>query len=101
MLDVDLVPDVIQSKVDISRRESDHFPLLTIIRRQPSARPSTIDTADGGRPLPRLSWASGCRESYVERLDARSLNVRKGLVDDTKVHITVYIPIDGRYTLDP
>ena len=28
-------------------------------------------------------------------------NVRKGLVDDTKVHLTVYIPIDGRYTLDP
>ena len=27
--------------------------------------------------------------------------VRKGLVDDTKVHLTVYIPIDGRYTLDP
>ena len=27
--------------------------------------------------------------------------VRKGLVDDIKVHLTVYIPIDGRYTLDP
>ena len=30
-----------------------------------------------------------------------SWHVRKGLVDDTKVHLTVYIPIDGRYTLDP
>ena len=27
--------------------------------------------------------------------------VRKGLVDDTKVHLTVYIPFDGRYTFDP
>ena len=28
-------------------------------------------------------------------------DVRKGLVDDTKVHLTVYIPFDGRYTKDP
>ena len=70
LMDVDLLPEALQSKVDVSCRESDHFPLLTLFRCQPSARPSTIDTANGGRPLPRLSWASGCRESYVERLDA-------------------------------
>ena len=76
LLDVDLLPEALQSKVDVSHRESDHFPLLTIIRRQPSARPSTVDTANGGRPLPRLIWASGCRESYVERLDASSLSIQ-------------------------
>ena len=27
--------------------------------------------------------------------------VRKGLVDVTKVHLTVCIPFDGRYTKDP
>ena len=27
--------------------------------------------------------------------------VRKGLVDDTKVHSTMYIPFDGRDTLNP
>ena len=35
LMDVDLLPEALQSKVDVSRRESDHFPLLTIIRRQP------------------------------------------------------------------
>ena len=76
LLDVGLLPEALQSKVDVSRRESDHFPLLTIIRRQPFARPSTVDTANGGRPLPMLSWASGCRKSYVERLEASSLNIQ-------------------------
>ena len=53
LLVVDLLPDAFQSQVDVSRQDSDHFPLLTVIRRQPSAYPSTASISNDGHPLAR------------------------------------------------
>ena len=45
--------------------------------------------------------AGEARPNKPALLNRQRMSVRKGLVDDTMVHLTVYIPFDGRYTLDP
>ena len=52
--------------------------MFTIICRQPSARdhPWTANTFNDGHPLSKLSWNFSCCEKYVERLDARSLDLQ-------------------------
>ena len=64
LLDVDLLPDALQSRVDVNRLVSDHFPLLTILSRQPSACPNAAGLSITGQSLPKLTWDLSCRESY-------------------------------------
>ena len=50
---------------------------------------------------PQMDLYTTYRQYGLSFVGVLMLLVRKGLVDETKVHLTVYIPIDGRYTLDP
>ena len=73
LLDVGLVPALVRARVDGTRAESDHLPLLAEIQCQPAGQQALPCNGNDGEPLPRLRWDACHREGYVNGLDGRAL----------------------------
>ena len=53
LLDADVAPALVQLGVDLTRQDSDHFPLNLSVQCVP---PTDLPAPDNGHPLPLLSW---------------------------------------------
>ena len=77
LLAVALVPDGLQSEVDVSRLESDHQPFITMMRCQCTAQPQLLALQLAFAPHPRSPGTPanvGECKGYVEVLDGLALD---------------------------